>query len=83
MAGMEIVALLADPSPWPALLTLVILEVVLGIDNLVFIAILSNRLPAEQQQLARRIGLALGRAPSTPPLPRSSRWTWGSRSSRS
>jgi len=56
---MEIVALLSDPAAWAALLTLVVLEVVLGIDNLVFIAILSNRLPPEQQSAARRIGLIL------------------------
>ena len=56
---MDIVSLLADPSAWAALVTLVTLEIVLGIDNLVFIAILSNRLPPEQQQKARRLGLAL------------------------
>lgn len=42
-----------------ALLTLIAMEVVLGIDNLVFIAILSNRLPEHQRQMARRIGLGL------------------------
>ncbi len=56
---MDIVALLSDPAAWAALVTLVVLEVVLGIDNLIFIAILSNRLPAHQQQRARRIGLIL------------------------
>ena len=56
---MDIMALLTDPAAWLALLTLVALEVVLGIDNLIFIAILSNRLPVHQQQRARRIGLAL------------------------
>ncbi|HUQ14386.1 MAG TPA: TerC family protein [Novosphingobium sp.] len=56
---MDILALLSDPATWAALVTLVILEIVLGIDNLVFIAILSNKLPAEQQQRARRIGLTL------------------------
>jgi len=56
---MDILTLLADPAAWVALLTLVLLEVVLGIDNLVFIAILSNKLPPEQQQRARRIGLLL------------------------
>ena len=56
---MDMLALLMDPAAWLALLTLVVLEVVLGIDNLVFIAILSNKLPAAQQQKARRIGLAL------------------------
>lgn len=59
---MDIFALLADPAAWAALLTLIALEVVLGIDNLVFVAILSNKLPLEQQQRARRLGLfmALG-----------------------
>lgn len=56
---MEILALLSDPAAWAALLTLVVLEVVLGIDNLVFIAILSNKLPPHQQAKARRIGLSL------------------------
>ena len=56
---MEILALLSDPAAWAALLTLIVLEVVLGIDNLVFIAILSNKLPPEQQRTARRVGLGL------------------------
>lgn len=54
--------LFADPGIWMALLTLIVLEVVLGVDNLVFVAILSNKLPAEQQQRARRIGLGLALA---------------------
>jgi predicted tellurium resistance membrane protein TerC len=55
-------ALLSDPAAWAALVTLIVLEVVLGIDNLIFISILSNKLPAHQRQKARRlgIGLALG-----------------------
>lgn len=56
---MDVFALLSDPAAWLALLTLVVLEVVLGIDNLVFIAILSNKLPPHQQARARRIGLTL------------------------
>jgi predicted tellurium resistance membrane protein TerC len=56
---MDILALLADPAAWIALFTLIVLEVVLGIDNLVFIAILSNKLPPHQQQKARRLGLTL------------------------
>lgn len=56
---MDILALLADPAAWVALFTLIVLEVVLGIDNLVFIAILSNKLPPHQQQKARRLGLSL------------------------
>ena len=56
---MDIFALISDPAAWAALLTLIALELVLGVDNLVFIAIVSNKLPAEQQQKARRIGLFL------------------------
>ena len=56
---MDIIALLSDPSAWAALLTLIALELVLGIDNLVFIAIVSSKLPAAQQSRARRIGLIL------------------------
>ncbi|QSB44931.1 TerC family protein [Altererythrobacter sp. FM1] len=56
---MDLLALLSDPAAWLALLTLIALEVVLGIDNLVFIAILSNKLPEHQQARARRIGLSL------------------------
>jgi len=57
--GMDILALLTDPAAWAALLTLIMLEVILGIDNLIFIAIISNKLPEDQQTRARRIGLAL------------------------
>ena len=56
---MDIAALLADPAAWAALLTLIALELVLGIDNLVFIAIVSSKLPAAQQSRARRIGLIM------------------------
>jgi predicted tellurium resistance membrane protein TerC len=55
----SISALLADPAAWLALLTLVIMEVVLGIDNLVFISILSNKLPEHQRKRARRVGISL------------------------
>ncbi|MGX5664530.1 TerC family protein [Rhizobium daejeonense] len=55
----EITALLQDPAAWIALITLVIMEVVLGIDNLVFISILTNKLPPEQREKARRIGIGL------------------------
>lgn len=50
---------LAEPQVWASLLTLTGLEIVLGIDNLVFIAILAGRLPAERQNRARQVGLAL------------------------
>ena len=50
---------LLDPGIWVSLLTLIILEIVLGIDNLVFIAILAEKLPPEQRNKARVIGLSL------------------------
>jgi predicted tellurium resistance membrane protein TerC len=49
----------SDPAIWLSLVTLAGLEIVLGIDNLVFIAILTNRLPEERRPLARKVGLAL------------------------
>ena len=55
----SISALFADPAAWAALVTLIVMEVVLGIDNLIFISILSNKLPEEQRQRARRIGIGL------------------------
>ena len=55
----DILPLLSDPTAWAALLTLIAMEVVLGIDNLVFISILSNKLPPAQRQKARRIGISL------------------------
>lgn len=53
---------LADPQTWVSLLTLSLLEIVLGIDNLIFLSILANRLPASEQGLARRAGLGLALA---------------------
>ncbi|URN97694.1 CNNM family cation transport protein YoaE [Leclercia adecarboxylata] len=50
---------LMDPQIWVGLLTLVVLEIVLGIDNLVFIAILADKLPPKQRDKARLIGLSL------------------------
>lgn len=50
---------LIDPQIWASLFTLTALEIVLGIDNLVFLAILASRLPAESQNRARQVGLAL------------------------
>src|SRR5690606_11623724 len=56
MAAMEWIT---SPEAWIALVTLTVLEIVLGIDNIIFISILSGRLPAHQQQRARTLGLAL------------------------
>ena len=56
---MSIVALLSDPAAWAALATLIVMEVVLGIDNLIFISILSNKLPEGQRARVRRVGIGL------------------------
>jgi predicted tellurium resistance membrane protein TerC len=53
-----LLTLAADPAAWAALVTLIVMEVVLGIDNLIFIAILTNKLPAEHRVKARRIGIS-------------------------
>ncbi len=56
---MDIAALIASPAAWAALITLIVMEVVLGIDNLIFISILSNKLPEEQRKRARQVGISL------------------------
>ncbi|MGN6439052.1 MAG: TerC family protein [Agriterribacter sp.] len=50
---------LTSPEAWISLLTLTVLEIVLGIDNIVFISIISGKLPADQQKRARKLGLML------------------------
>ncbi len=55
----EVAPLLSDPAAWAALITLIVMEVVLGIDNLIFISILTNKLPEHQRRTARRIGISL------------------------
>ena len=50
-------AFVSNPEGWIALLTLIVMEVVLGIDNLIFISILTNKLPKEKQKAARRLGI--------------------------
>ncbi|MGB5439719.1 MAG: TerC family protein [Gammaproteobacteria bacterium] len=52
------IALLSDPNVWAALAALTAMEVVLGIDNLIFISVLSNKLPEHQRSMARRIGIS-------------------------
>ena len=54
-----LIAAFTDPTAIAALIALVVMEVVLGIDNLVFISILTNKLPEGQRQKARRIGIGL------------------------
>src|SRR5712692_5981254 len=55
----DLLALAATPQAWAALATLVVMEVVLGIDNLIFISILTNKLPEHQRSKARRVGIGL------------------------
>lgn len=50
---------IANPDLWIGLLTLTVLEIVLGIDNIIFISILAGKLPAHQQTRARHLGLGL------------------------
>ena len=54
--------ILSNPNAWVALLTLTFLEIILGIDNIVFLSIVSGKLKAEDQPKARRIGLLLAMA---------------------
>jgi predicted tellurium resistance membrane protein TerC len=59
-APMEtLIAAFTDPTAFAALVALVVMEVVLGIDNLVFISILTNKLPEERRRMARRVGIGL------------------------
>lgn len=56
---MDIAQLISDPNAWLGLATLTALEIVLGVDNIIFISILASKLPEHQQEKARRIGLLL------------------------
>ena len=51
--------LLSDPAVWVAFGTLTVMEIVLGIDNIVFISVLVSRLPREQAEFARKLGIGL------------------------
>ena len=51
--------LAASPTAWIALATLIVMEIVLGIDNLIFISILTNKLPLQHRAKARRIGISM------------------------
>ena len=62
-------AWISDPTALVALATLIVMEVVLGIDNLIFISILTNKLPEHQRSKARRIGIGL----ALDPAPRAAR----------
>ncbi|MGY2291261.1 TerC family protein [Pseudomonas sp. SDO528_S397] len=54
-----LVQLAASPTAWIALATLIVMEIVLGIDNLIFISILTNKLPVQHRAKARRIGISM------------------------
>jgi predicted tellurium resistance membrane protein TerC len=58
-APAELALLAADPVVWASLATLIAMEIVLGIDNLIFISIVTNRLPPERRDVARRLGIGL------------------------
>ncbi len=53
------IGLLSDPAAWAALATLIAMEIVLGIDNLIFISILTNKLPEDKRSSARRLGIGM------------------------
>lgn len=55
----QLITLFSEPNTWLALATLILMEVVLGIDNLIFISILTNKLPEEKQSRVRKIGILL------------------------
>ncbi len=55
----DIISVFLDPSNWAAIVALITMEVVLGIDNLIFISILTNKLPESQRDKARKIGIGL------------------------
>lgn len=54
----NLISLFTDPAAWLALITLTTMEIVLGIDNLLFISVISNKLPEEHRSFARRAGIA-------------------------
>ena len=54
----SMIQIFSDPQAWLALATLTVMEVVLGIDNLLFISVISNKLPKESRSYARKIGIA-------------------------
>jgi len=56
---MDLLALAQSPAAWAALATLIVMEVVLGLDNLVFISVITGKLPERRRALARRIGIGL------------------------
>ncbi len=61
-------SIFASPEAWISLVTLIFLEIVLGVDNIVFISITSNRLPEEKQHIGRKLGRKLSRAHGCAPV---------------
>ena len=55
----SLLQLISDPNAWIAFLTLSALEIILGIDNIIFISVIANRLPIEIREKVRRFGLIL------------------------
>jgi len=55
----ELITIFAQPSTWMALITLIVMEIILGIDNLIFISILTNKLAKEKQAKTRKIGIIM------------------------
>jgi predicted tellurium resistance membrane protein TerC len=55
----DIIAIFTNPSNWPAIIALITMEIVLGIDNLIFISILTNKLPENVRGKARKVGIGL------------------------
>jgi len=68
--------ILLDPNVWVAFAMLTALEIVLGVDNIIFISILVGRLPADQRDKARRLGLGFAMV-SRLALLFSLTWSWG------
>ena len=74
----SLLQLMSDPNAWVAFLTLSALEIILGIDNIIFISVIANRLPVEIREKVRQFGLSnqnsvaaqpvLGDEPHQPPL---------------
>src|SRR6185312_9918786 len=62
IAMTDALAIFLLPETWAALATLIVLEIVLGIDNLIFVSILSNKLPAADRSRVRRLGIGLALA---------------------
>ncbi|WP_414524285.1 TerC family protein, partial [Umezakia ovalisporum] len=54
---MDLISLFSTPAAWLSLITLTVMEIVLGIDNVIFISLVTSRLPKQNQNKARKLGL--------------------------